>query len=138
LCTSKDSSAPKYIIEAWIRHLFGVAAGKNLSTHLLKLEKNNILFNAESSEKSEAIEILSSLVDLYLEGCNNLFAYDPGFEVNKNYKNFISSDFLDKYPSLAARLELFNEDKMKADTNRFSAFLLEKIHQFQNLIPHTT
>ena len=137
LCTSKDSSAPKYIIEAWIRHLFAAAAGKNLSTYLLKLQNNNILFKAESPEKLEAISILSSLVDLYLEGCNKLFAY-PGFEVTKNYKNFISSDFLDKYPSLAVRLELFDELKMIADTELLSELLLKKIAQVQNLISHTT
>jgi exodeoxyribonuclease V gamma subunit len=141
-CTSKKDSVHKYIVEAWIRHVFAVATGNALDTYLLTTEekvynkpkKEDKLFKCNCISENEAILILENLTAFYLNAYTEMLCYMPEFEFS-NFKQFaIDNNYPDAYFSLAFSHELTNESRMKKDTAKIGAYLKEKIDSFQTKI----
>lgn len=134
-CTS--NSEAKYIVEAWIRHLFAVASGNAVDTYLLKQVNNDILFDANCISSDEAKAILEQLSIWYIEGFSKLYSYRPEYESTKKYYDYVyKNDYPDAYFTLAFSYNMTDLSIMMQDTALFSDYLLNRITDLQSIIIH--
>jgi exodeoxyribonuclease V gamma subunit len=136
-CTSKKDFEAKYIVEAWIRHLFAVASGNAVDTYLLKQENNDILFDANCIRSEDAKAILKKLTDWYIQGFSKLYSYMPEYESTKDYNKYVyDNDYQDAYFALAFSYKMTDLSIMMQDTALFSDCILNKITDLQSIINH--
>jgi exodeoxyribonuclease V gamma subunit len=129
-CTSKEDSAPKYIVESWIRHLFAVASGIAVETYLLKKGDEDIQFKSECITADEANTILAKLTEYYIEGLFRIQAYTPEYEFLNQIK------YPEIYQILAFDNEMSDIGQMQNNLAKFSPLLKEKIDKLQTKISH--
>jgi exodeoxyribonuclease V gamma subunit len=136
-CTSKKDFEAKYIVEAWIRHLFAVASGNAVDTYLLKQENNDILFDANCIRSEDAKAILEKLTDWYIQGFSKLYSYMPDYESTKDYYKYAHKNkYQDAYFALAFSYKMTDLSIMMQDTALFSDCILNKITDLQSIINH--
>jgi hypothetical protein len=124
-CPSSINSAPKYIAEAWVRHLFASVALSGISTVLLMQEGNDYIF--PPLLPADAKDMLDNLCKYYVDGIQRLIAYDPAFKIETNFNKYIEGVYLDKYASAAYNFGLFDEKKMQSDCRLLNEYLFDKI-----------
>jgi exodeoxyribonuclease V gamma subunit len=73
---SKGKSQPKYIVEAWIGHLFLTALGKNKTTRFIS---KDLKFDIPETfiDQPSALGILKQLMAIYKWGHSSLIAFSP-------------------------------------------------------------
>ncbi|GEM_PF-6296378 len=117
-CTSKWSSAAKYIIEAWIRHLFVKALGENVDTYLILFEnkenkkKPDIVFSNNCISTKDAFIQTEKLVKCFLDSHTNPPAFDLSELLGFGYKA--------QHYELAVNLELITEQDIYDRQNYYS------------------
>lgn len=75
LCLSKSDY--KYILQAWIKHLFSIATGQNLTTFILFYNRDEIKLNPDIVSNNESAKILNKLFDYYYQGCKDILLFHP-------------------------------------------------------------
>lgn len=75
-----SSNENKYLLEAYIRYLVGIAAGVIRSLKYIS-EKNNQVLTAERISQRDAEQRLETLLDLYLQGHQRILAFYPDLKI---------------------------------------------------------
>ena len=70
----------KYLLEAYINYLALRASGENIKLNFISYTKNNTYPSAEIG-RTEAIEKLKELVEMYIEGHERILTFDPQFKI---------------------------------------------------------
>jgi hypothetical protein len=123
------SSTPKYYMEAWIRHVFAIAAGLEITTVLLLIEEGTKKLSKNCISKKEALDILDSLSSVYLNGTTELLAFDNGVEEDTNFKNYITYKYREAHIKFAYNHNMFDEAKLKSDSFSVSEILKNNFEQ---------
>jgi exonuclease V gamma subunit len=139
-CTSSWSSTPKYLIEIWIRHLFTIAIGKNLSSYIvIKENKFNadklvIEFNSKMITKEKALISLTELIGWYKEGHKKIFPFECQVgmpDKGKSLENVLESDFCNGLLKKALEMEIVTFDEIRDHSIRIGNKLYS---QFINVL----
>lgn len=71
----------KYLLEAYVRYLILLAAGKEIKLHFIS-SKKQCVFTGTSISKEDACKRLESMLTLYVKGHGNIIPFHPNFMID--------------------------------------------------------
>jgi exodeoxyribonuclease V gamma subunit len=77
---SWSKSESKYLIEAYIRYLAGVAAGSLTGLYFISASKNDV-YEGKPITREEALIRLEELITIYIQGLQKIAVFYPDFEI---------------------------------------------------------
>lgn len=89
VCYSKQKSFTKYVLEAWFKHLYLIASGKQINTvFLIRERKGAFVFESTIVSKNDAQQILNDLVEYYKKGHQKPLPFLPTWSCKSYLKEF--------------------------------------------------
>ncbi|ATL49169.1 exodeoxyribonuclease V subunit gamma [Chitinophaga caeni] len=95
VCWSKGEM--KYLIDAYIKYLVGIAAGEISSCVFLSTKKENTVYKAINLQPGEAIIRLQQLIVLFNRGMQQPVPFFPGWRINLKKLNELEPGFVQKW-----------------------------------------
>jgi exodeoxyribonuclease V gamma subunit len=84
--SEKKESSRKYILDAWLKHLFLTAAGKPRNTLFIwKATASPVVVPHNLMTQSAAMNLLSDITRLFISGHQQLIPFDPAISFNLVY-----------------------------------------------------
>lgn len=124
----------KYLVEAYIRYLAGVAAGELSGAHFISGAKKEAVYTAAPVAKADAIQRLSALVSIYKAGFLSLTPFYPDFDIKP--KQAAALDF-EKFSKLVEkRLEMSDDPYIVPEYKKGFYDREEVLEQYKAVAAH--
>ncbi|MBO9564153.1 MAG: exodeoxyribonuclease V subunit gamma [Niastella sp.] len=131
---SWSKNETKYLIEAYIRYLAGMAAGELTGASFISGARKEAVFNAVPIQKAEAIERLTKLVIIYKAGLEKLAPFYPDFDIKPG--QVADMDFEKFSKVVERRLETSEDPYILPEYNKGFYNREEVLEQYKAIAMH--